>query len=252
MDWFLSLYIGTTIFGAGVTIIDLLGILGEDHSEDGTGDHGDHDGDYGGDHDDGFDHDSDSDGDHDGDFDHDSDSDGDHDGDFDHGGDDHLASEEGHEEDADSASIVAHDQKTGRRRGNPVLRILSVARSLVYFCLGFGPVGWFALSTGIGNLLSLAWSIPVGIGAVIGTRALKRFMRKDLDSQVNESELIMESAEVIVSIQKGQMGKIRTFVGEAPVERYARSQNPGKSFPKGSKVFITDLTDECVLVDDQR
>ena len=144
---------------------------------------------------------------------------------------------------------MVHDHTHQRR--NPIVFLLSLARSLVYFCLGFGPVGWFALATGMDKWLSLVWSIPFGLVTVFGTRAVRRIMRKDLDSQVKESQLLMEKAEVLVSINKGQLGKVRVRLGDTYIERYARARDREKSFPVGSVVTVIDVTEDSVFVDDE-
>jgi membrane protein implicated in regulation of membrane protease activity len=285
MSNLLSLYIACTIFGVGVTIIDMLGILGDlfhgsEHGADG-GDHGDHGGDHGdhgGDHGDfdighgdhGGDHGDfdighgDHSGDH-GDFDighgdHSSDhgdfdiGHGDHgsdhdDFDVDHGdhggehGDEHGAGEHG-----EKGSLVLQENY---RERNILPRILTTARSLVYFSLGFGPVGWFALATGRDTASSLAWSIPVGTVALVGGRLLRRIQRNELDSQLTAEDLIMERGEVLVSIGEGQLGKVRIFTEGTYAERFARAKNPKERLRAGTKIRIVDVSDECVYVEEE-
>jgi len=266
MDTLLSLYIACTIFGVGVTIVDMLGILGDffhgsehgtdgaDHSDHG-GDHGDHGGMHGdfdvthSDHGD-FDgaygvHDSDH-----GDFDitH-----GDHwgeHGDFDtthgeHGGEqhgDHVAGEHG-----EKGPVIPFEHY---RERHVLPRILSITRSLVHFSLGFGPVGWFALATGRTEMVSLGWSMLVGTIALIGGRLLRRIQQSELDSQLTVEDLIMERGEVIVSIGKGQMGKVRIHLEGTYADRFARAKNPEESFRVGTKIRVVDVSDECVYIEE--
>lgn len=257
MDKLLSLYIACTIFGVGVTIIDMLGILGDlfhgsDHGTDG-GDHGDHGGDHGdhgsdhGDFDMGHgDHDGDhgdfdgAHGDHGGDHEDFDAAHGEHDGDH---GDEHSSGEHG-----EKGSLVSQENY---RERNILPRMLTIARSLVYFSLGFGPVGWFALATGRGTASSLAWSIPIGTVALVGGRLLRRIQRSELDSQLTAEDLIMERGEVLVSIGKGQMGKVRIFTESTYAERFARAKNPEESLRAGTKIRIVDVSDECVYVEEE-
>lgn len=235
-----SIYIASTIFGAGVTVIDMLGILGDLFHESGgahdAGSHGDHDGghgDHGGFH-------------------------GDHAGAHgDHGGahSDHDAAVGEHAGEhaeglthADKGSAAAHETYVER---NVLGQILSIARSVVHFSLGFGPVGLFAVATGRGMLASLAWSVPVGVVAMIGGRLLRQLQRQRLDSQLTDADMIMERGEVLVSIGKGQIGKVRLLVEGVYAERYARAHDPAKSLPVGTSVRVVDVSEECVYVEEE-
>ena len=137
MGWLLSLYIATTIFGIGVTIVDMVGALGSQSDE----------GDEGG---------------------------------TDTGSQDSSTTEaDGAESSSEAGESVGHGEQTSvvahdrpRNRSLP-LRLLSSARAAVYFSLGFGPVGWFALARGEGTGSSLAWSIPVGLFVMVGARLLR-------------------------------------------------------------------------------
>jgi membrane protein implicated in regulation of membrane protease activity len=260
-------YITCTIFGIGVTLIDMIGIVGDVFHEGGShgdhggahGDHGGLHGDHAGDHGDhgGF-H-----GDHAGDH-------GDHVGDHgdavsDHGhlGDSHGTHEGAHTDQTsdhghhiattgthgEKSSVSAHDTYVER---NVVGQVLSIARSLVHFSLGFGPVGLVALATGRGTLSSLAWSVPVGTVAMIGGRLLRRLQRQQLNSQLTTEDLIMEKGEVLVSIGEGQLGKVRILVDGIYAERYARASDPVKSLPVGTPVRVIDFSDECVYVEEER
>ncbi|MGA2640870.1 MAG: hypothetical protein ABSG21_08190 [Spirochaetia bacterium] len=130
------------------------------------------------------------------------------------------------------------------------MRTLAAARTLVYFSFGFGPIGWIASSFGSSPLTSLLWSVPTGALFAVTGLALRRFQGTVLDSQVHEEELLMERAEVIVPIARGQMGKVRVTLGGRYVERYARAQDAGESFPVGASVCIVSMTEECVIVSD--
>ncbi len=233
-----SIYIASAIFGAGVTVIDMLGILGDlfhesggAHDADSHGDHGDHGGGHG-DHDGGF-H-----GDHGG-------AHGDHD---DAAGSEHAGEHAEGLTHADKGSAAAHETYSER---NVLGQILSIARSVVHFSLGFGPVGLFAVATGRGTLASLAWSVPVGVVAMVGGRLLRQLQRQRLDSQLSDADMIMERGEVLVSIGKGQIGKVRLLVEGVYAERYARAHDPAKSLPVGASVRVVDVSEECVYVEEE-
>jgi membrane protein implicated in regulation of membrane protease activity len=281
-------YITCTIFGIGVTLIDMIGILGDVVHEGGShgdhgGGHGDHGGlhgDHAGDHGDhgGFhgDHAGDH-GDHGGFHGDHGGFHGDHAGDHgdhavdhgdagsDHGplgdshgthGGDHTdqTSDHGHQvattgTHGEKSSVSAHDTYVER---NVVGQVLSIARSLVHFSLGFGPVGLVALATGRGTVSSLAWSVPVGTVAMIGGRLLRRLQRQQLNSQLTTEDMIMEKGEVLVSIGEGQLGKVRILVDGIYAERYARASDPVKSLPVGTPVRVIDFSDECVYVEEEQ
>ena len=270
MGWLLSLYIATTVFGVGVTFVDLLGGFGarSEDTSDGEASGGADDAVVGdaavGDAADGLGGDEGSGGDE-GTAGEDTDADGaDEGGDAEGAGED-TADEGGEQEaetdegtvgesavgdaavgDAERVSVVAHDR---RQRGNAVIRILSVARSVVYFSLGFGPVGLFATLRGEGVGVGLAWSIPVGVAVMIGTRLLRKVLRQEIDSQFRGEDFIMERGKVIVSIGRGQIGKVRINVGGTYADRYAKAKNSKEDIPAGASVRVVDVTDEYIYIE---
>lgn len=229
MEWLTGLYIATTVFGAGVTLADMIGVfsnVGEGDGDDGGAE---------------------------GDTDFEGDGAEDFDGD---GGDETVeATGEGDEageeavEDADEeGSMAGHDR---RQRRSVVIGMLTALRTAVYFSLGFGPVGWFATTQYASGAATLAWSVPVGVVVAVGTRALRSFMRRDLSSTVQTEELLMERGTVTVSIAPGQVGKIRVQIAGVYVDRYAKSRE-SELLPPGSEVRIVDVDDEYVYVESER
>lgn len=210
MTWLLSIYIAATVFGVGVTALDMLGLIGEqDADADGDAD---------------FDAGVDS----DGDFDAEDVGDGDYaDG----------ADEEG--------SVAGHDV---RQKRNPILRLLQAMRNLVYFSLGFGPTGWFAIATGEPITATLAWSGGVGVVVLGGARLLRRLLRSELSSDIKESDLLMERGTVTVTVVPGQLGRVRVSIGGAYVDRYARAKSEETLTP-GTQVRVVDIGDDCVYVE---
>lgn len=230
MGWLLSVYIGAAVFGVGVTLVDLLGLFGG-HEGDNTDSSG---------------HEAD------GHFD-----DGPGGSETDNGGDappelDGVA-ETGTDHDfgdqnENVESITGHDRP---ERRSYVLRLLTIVRSIIYFCLGFGPVGWFALASSGSAATSLYWSVPVGVVALFGTRALRRFMRRELNSEIGTSELLMERGVVTVSIGAGELGRVRIKLGDVYVERFARAASSQTAIHAGTSVRVTDVSDECVYVEEE-
>jgi membrane protein implicated in regulation of membrane protease activity len=179
-SWLHGFYLFSTVFGVGVTAVDMLGLLDTGH---GNGDS--------------------------------------------NGGTDHTGDAGGHV---------------------PLLSILRYLRMLVYFSLGFGPLGLVAEATGAGVLGSLAWAVPGGLVAALLARAFFRFQQHDVDSSVRQEELLFERAHVIVSMSHQDMGKVRLRLGQAVVERYALAEDASDAFRTDDVVEIVRVTDNCVYV----
>lgn len=223
-----QLYIAATIFAGGVVLLDMFGLLG--HHSDAGQDAGPVTGHLG---------------------------DGSHNGadlghgdvghadaghlDGSHTAADHSAGDQGHghsHEGSDQAHAAAA----------PVISALTYLRLLVYFCLGFGPVGWVAMSSGRTALVSLILAAPVGIAAVFLAQAFFRFQRKDTDSSVSSDELVARDATVIVPLDATNMGKVRVKIGMNVEDLFALAADPGRRYDKGDPVRIARVTDECVYV----
>ena len=212
MIWLNGVYIGCTLFSVTITVLDFLGFLGGSHDSDSDG------GDAGGDTpDDGADSSSTR-------F------------DTDLPGDEALAGKASHES-------VPHTGKVA------VLSVLSYLRSLVYFCLGFGPTGWAAIAMGNSAVQSLIWAAPAGVAAFALAHAFFRFQRTDTDSSLHSEELFFQQATVIVPLTHDTMGKVRVQVGMNVTEQYALAAKPNARFEKGDTVRVANVTDECVYVE---
>ena len=263
--WVQGFYVLASVFGLGVTAIDLLGILGSD--------------------------DSDADGGHD--------VDGAHDGiDTGHAGfGDHGAGHEdiggeigagGHVGDGHAGEVVidgeigvehgdvpegqvpaVHGSEDGNVPGQSTaghstsghmaagqastifatsLAILTYLRRAVYFSLGFGPVGLVAMLMGWSTLMSLVWAVPFGLVSAYVAGLIFSFQRSDVDSSVTSRDLFLQNADVLVPIVPGGMGKVRIQLGQSVVDRYAKSDEQ-HSFEKGERVSISRVTTECVYVE---
>ena len=173
----------TAIFGVGVTVVDLLGLIGGGSDDAGAG--------------------------------------------------------------GDDQGSGAHDGGVG---GAPVLSFLRWLRTLVYFCLGFGPFGLAAGAFGSGPVGSLLWSLAGGVSMSVLARLFFRFQRTRLDSSLHDEELLMEPGTVIVPIAAGGMGKVRVLFGQSVTERYARAESEADEFASGERVVISRISEQCVYV----
>jgi membrane protein implicated in regulation of membrane protease activity len=246
MSPLLSIYIACTIFGIGVTAIDMLGLFGDIfEAEEGGGDGGH--GDDGG----GFDTADNGYGDDGGGFEA---ADSGHGDDGGGHGDDDAGFEAEHGEHGgehhgdEHEYLTSHDHDQAR---HILPWLLSTARSAVHFSVGFGSVGTFALLTGRAPGASLLWSVPIGAVTLAGGRVLRRIQRSELDSQYKSEDLIMERGAVLVSIGKGQLGKVRIQLEGTYADRYARASDAAKRLRAGTPVRVVDVTDECVYVEEE-
>lgn len=205
-----SLYIAFTIFGAGMLIIDLTGILSA-FGEDGEGG-------------------------------------GDHDGEFDGHGDDDSgdtdADHSGHVDDDHGSALVYHRSRQKRW----ILTAITALKSLVYFSVGFGATGWFALAQDYSTFSSLLYSIPTGVVTLIIARLVKRLQRRELSSGIDERNLLMSEATVLMPVAKGKIGKVRVHYNERYIDRYARVSDPNDKFEKGDIVRILDMNDQYFFI----
>ena len=224
MTWIVATYIAATVFGVGVTLADMFGIFANTVT---------------GGSDDADDADDDFEAEGDGDFDSDSEGD-DTDGDEGEDGDQAEVGNSGR------ASSIAHDTQ---RKRNPVLTLMFLLRSFVYFCLGFGPVGLFATTQYSTTGATLAWSLPVGVVTMVIARVIRKLLKKDLTSEIRKEDLLMEKGTVIVSIGKGEMGKVRVSIGGIYSDQFAKASDPEATFSVGTEIRVVEATEEFVLVE---
>lgn len=224
-----QLFIGSTVFSVGVVLLDFLGVLGGHHGGDTAGDVT-------------AGHISDADA-----------SVGHFDAGHwagDHAGGSHTPPDAAPHADGDSASTdhAAHPGPDHSQAAAPILSVLTYLRLFVYFCLGFGPTGWVAMTSGRSALVSLGLAIPVGLVALLLAQAFFRFQRHDTDSQVRGAELVGQMATVIIPLDDTTMGRVRIQVGPVVIEQFALAARPGAAFANGAAVTVTSVTDECVYV----
>jgi membrane protein implicated in regulation of membrane protease activity len=210
-------FIALSVFGVGVTIVDIFGALG--HADDSSG----HDGDHGDGH--GADHDAGHDAGHaaiEADSAHGGGHEGTHDGQgIDHGGSHQDPAGEQH---LPALSRGSHGSvmAAGNRGVRNVARLASALRTAVYFSLGAGPMGLFASLRGQGIVETILWAVIAGFLIAVVSRTLRRVVRRDLDSSVHDEDLVGETAEVTVPIAEGLLGKARIKKYGREMEVYVR------------------------------
>lgn len=173
-----------------------------------------------------------------------------------HGGDhqdgsaeDACTDSEGHhghtEHEGHHGSYLGAD-KTGLRL---ITGLLGVLRTAVYFALGAGPTGLFALLTKHTRPASLLWSLAGGAFIAVLARLLRRLLRRDLDSSIKPGEFILEKGILLTPIAPGAMGKalVRQFGKET--ELYVRCRDPRLGFLKGSEIRIVDCDDSLYWIE---
>jgi membrane protein implicated in regulation of membrane protease activity len=143
----------------------------------------------------------------------------------------------------DRADRVAESQNAGT-----VLSVLAYLRLAVYFCLGFGPVGWAALAFGRPPLTSLIIAVPCGVLAVFLARAFFSFQRKDTGIVAPEAALIGERGTVLVQLDDSNMGRVRIQAGMNVMDVYARAADAGHIYQRGEEVRVVRVTDDCAFV----
>ena len=196
-----ALYWFTAILGVGVTVVDLLGLIGSGGQAD--------------------------------------------------GGADGSGAEAGGEVSGGQASgsqAAGEDAGGASGGGAPVLSFLRYVRTAIYFCLGFGPFGIASTAFGSGAAGSLIWALAGGSAVAVLARLFFRLQRTELDSSIEEEELLFEEATVIAPIAGGGMGKVRIRLGQSVAERYALAENPEERFAVDARVQVAQVTDRCVYV----
>jgi hypothetical protein len=216
------IYTALSVFGLGVTIIDFLGILDRPGEDSGNGGEAD----TGGQNDEGQ---IDDDG-------QDDDGQG-GDGDNNEQDDEHNAHEHGSYLGPGSSGIKA------------VTLIMGLLRTAVYFSLGAGPTGLFALFRGLSRGESFLWAAGVGTGIAVLARALRKFIRRDLDSSIKPEEFLMEKAVLLLPLNPGTIAKAVVKQYGKETEIYVKCGNPGTAIEKGAEVRIIDFDNELYWIE---
>lgn len=227
------LYSALAVFGLGVTVVDLFGVFDQSAASDGEGEPDGDEADGTADAGDAADAPDDG----------ETGSDGDEDA---------AASIAEAESGAPTASQAARGSLVvgGQRGVRAVAKLIGTLRIGVYFSLGAGPTGLFALLTGVAPAASLAWAAGAGAFIAVLVKALRSFARRDLDSTVGQEEYLMDEAAVTVPVAPGAMGRVvvRRYGREA--ELYVRCKDPKAGLAKGARVRIVDLDEGYYWVEE--
>jgi membrane protein implicated in regulation of membrane protease activity len=121
-------------------------------------------------------------------------------------------------------------------------------RVLSVFVTAFGGFG--AIGIHLGYRIEVSTGIGLLGGVVFGglIYLFASFLySQQASSDIRVNELIGRIAQVTVAIPQNGLGQIRCALGEAVVEKIARTQN-GKAVPVNTSVRIESIVGETVLV----
>jgi membrane protein implicated in regulation of membrane protease activity len=121
-------------------------------------------------------------------------------------------------------------------------------RTLSIFLTGLGGLGAIAQLRGADAAISAAVGLAGGLTLAGLVYFFARYLyRQQSSSLVVIDELIGQRAEVIVSIPANGVGQVRCQLGEAMVEKIARSMD-GEVISLGAPVRIEGITGETAIV----
>ena len=137
----------------------------------------------------------------------------------------------------------------GEVGGAPVLSFLRGARTLVYYCLGFGPFGLAAGAFGSGFGGRLGWSLAGGAAMAVLARLFFRFQGAPGSTPSCRTRNCCWSRRPS-SWRSRLAGWARCGVhfGQSVAERYARAEQADREFAVDDRVVVSQVTDQCVYV----
>ncbi len=121
-------------------------------------------------------------------------------------------------------------------------------RVLAVFITAFGGVGAVSISRGSSVLTASGLGALSGVILASLVLAFARFLYgQQASSDVRTSDVVGQSARVIVGIPAGGVGQVRCRVGEELIDKIARAQD-GAAIPENAVVRIEDVLGETVVV----
>jgi hypothetical protein len=121
-------------------------------------------------------------------------------------------------------------------------------RVLSVFLTTFGGVGAISVAQGYGVFVSALFGLGGGVALGYAVYQFARFLyAQQASSMVSSTDLVGQTAQVIVSIPKDGVGQVRCVIGESMVEKVARSKD-GSPIPLNSTVLIEEAVGESVIV----
>ena len=127
--------------------------------------------------------------------------------------------------------------------------IMNLLRSAVYFSLGFGPTGLFALFKGLSRSTSLLWAGGMGLAITVLAWFLRRLIRQDLDSSIKNIDFLMETGALILPLEGDSISKILVQKFGKETEVYVKSKDTAAKLPKGHVVRIIDYDKEIYWIE---
>lgn len=124
-------------------------------------------------------------------------------------------------------------------------------RVLSVFVTAFGGVGAIATHYGMSPLPASGMGFVSGIVMSSIVLAFARFLYKQqASSDVRTTDLVGQSARVVISIPAGGIGQVRCRVGEELVDKIARARD-GSPVPENAAVRVEEVLGETVIVSRQ-
>jgi len=121
-------------------------------------------------------------------------------------------------------------------------------RVVAVFVTAFGGFGAVATHYGLSPLP--ACGVGFGSGMLFGG-AIYLFARflfnQQATSEVRSSDLVGQTARVVVTIPAGGIGQVRCRLGEELVDKIARTRD-GESVPENTPVLVEEVLGETVIV----
>lgn len=121
-------------------------------------------------------------------------------------------------------------------------------RVISVFVMAFGGFGAIGVQYGLSTLG--ASLVGAGSGLVFGSiiYGFARFLySQQASSEVKTADLVGQAARVIIAIPAGGLGQVRCQIGEALVDKIARTQD-GQAIPENVGVKIEEVLGETVVV----
>jgi membrane protein implicated in regulation of membrane protease activity len=124
-------------------------------------------------------------------------------------------------------------------------------RVLSVFITTFGGVGAIATFYGVQPLPASVIGFASGFVLSSVVLAFGRFLyRQQSSSEVRTSDLLGQTARVVVAIPAGGVGQVRCRVGEELVDKIARTRD-GVVVPENAAVRVEEVLGETVIVSRQ-
>lgn len=122
------------------------------------------------------------------------------------------------------------------------------ARILSVFITAFGGTGAVATYYGLSTLPASGIGFASGAFFAYLIYLFARFLYgQQASSGVQTSEVVGQSARVVVAIPAGGVGQVRCRIGEELIDKIARSQD-GQAIPENTSVRVEEVLGETVVV----